>query len=65
MSNREALLGGVTADLAFDSVKGGNTGQGFRGDCRGTALGEFVKLARDMGPAEAEGTIRNFVRSGG
>ena len=60
MSNQEALLGGAAVDLAFDPVKGGDTGQRFGGDRRGAVLGEFVKWATDMGSAEGKPHLAAF-----
>ena len=62
LPNSAPLLGGAAADLAFDPVEGGNARQGFGGDWRGAALGEFVKVAADMGRKRCFG---GTFRSGG
>src|SRR5262249_44131182 len=60
LSNSDALRGGAAADLTLDPVKGGKAGQGFGGDRRGAALGEFVKVPTDMGPAESKLHLAGF-----
>src|SRR5260370_36931519 len=60
LPNSLAPLGGAAADLALDPVEGGNAHQGFGGDRRGAALGEFVKVPTDMAPAEGKLHIAPF-----
>src|SRR3977135_1518650 len=44
----------------LDPVEGGDARQGFGGDRRGAALGEFVKVPTDMAPAEGKLHIAPF-----
>ena len=60
LPNSVAILGGAAADLALDPVERGNARQGFGGDRRGAALGEFVKVPTDMAPAEGKLHIAPF-----